>query len=978
MGAASSMLDLSFKGHKASEAYPIGLPQYPPGAVASRTRHSLAILSHFHSSSGGSQLTPRSSFRRRPPSVASYHHLYGVNGTPQANSRYPQYLFGGMSASAKSETTLNMTPVSHGHQSPSFKNPYFLRKIKETEVENELLTFKAFSGSSQNLSGHFVQSGDISLSPSPTKGLSRGGGSKAGSGIRDIFSGITGGARSSFKRRSVRKCGSDASAFLSSRKSTPNNSSNNNNKRNSQLAHNQLSSILYNNFYVKKFGPTTNNTTAAAANNTGNYGSQSTLLMENELAVSAASGEGAGGGHLSSRHLSYDFGNAAHHQASSHVYLPNVTSPLHHRGSRYQQSGGGHHHHHQLEARSASCAQLNQLNRADSPAGHYHNHLLNKQFDSPKLRLDKSCGKLQYYLLMSSQSNKIVSMYYKAEEEHIYASLPEVEEDEELLETNKTGQAAKPLPLPPTTTVEGSFSARSTLPEDYHLGASEAAAPVTHSSSSSSTVNETEDIYEEVNILIENEKAKLRSQSQDTLVDFKVKMEEVDEDEDGRVGDEEDEDDEDDDENNADLVSMMSEISSSSTFSSFTTCANQDFEFIVSQSSSSGSSGNSSSADNNSSGEATSTLKREKKKKKNANTSNEEETKAAPLEPSNLSMAAMYYSRFMVNEGGHEKKEALRQRPKLDRRQSFSTAYELRQRILQEQQQQLNESYPHAKIIEEEEEEGAGIEQNMLDDMFASSRLNRRICNSEDNLLSIISTIANCGDEGVAGGVDNGSHEIVTKVDETKVNAGKPKNGTLVLKKEGKASTKATVNVRKVSHLPKPTPMVTIRPFVSTTSSASPIKTVATASTTTNGNISIKELKSKRQQIPKKVTPSTGVAVKVLKTTSSTPTAELGSLWANKTAGRKSTALATTPSSALAKSTPSLASSSPSSNRVPTFITTSVGVSQLATPSRGSRLPMPTTAAATTSAATTKQKQNLRQNAMLAKNALLSSGIEGK
>lgn len=392
MGAASSMLDLSFKSNKASDSYPIGLPQYPPSAVASRTRHSLAILSHLHSSSGGaSQLTPRSSIRRRPPSVASYHHLYGVNGTQHHHQRCPQYLFGGVPGAAKSETTLNMTPISQGHQSPSFKNPYFLRKIKETEAENELLTFKQYAGSSHNLSGHYNPARDTSLSPSPTKGLNRS--SKAGSGIRDLFSGIAGGARSSFKRRSIRKCGSDASTFLSSRKSTPNN----NKQRNSQLAHNQLSSILYNNFYAKKFGPT--NANNFGNNNTNNYSSQSTLLTEIEPTVSGSKGSG---GHLSSRHLSYDFGNVAHHQASSHVYLPNVTSPQHHRKSRYQQSDGSHH---QLETRSASCAQLNQLNRADSPVGHYHNHLLNKQglrLDSPKLRssFDKTCGKFKCNLHM--------------------------------------------------------------------------------------------------------------------------------------------------------------------------------------------------------------------------------------------------------------------------------------------------------------------------------------------------------------------------------------------------------------------------------------------------------------------------------------------------------------------------------------------------------------------------------------------------
>ena len=325
----SSMLDLSLlnrpSSHLAHASQPYG---------ASRSRHSLALLSHLPS--GGGSNDPRASFRKRPPSVASYHHLINSHGSSASaaikNARYPQYLFG-----AKSELSLlntqnyfNFSPTSGDSTNSGTSSKNINRKLSQTETEMAMK--------------HHQQQQMQQQSPS-----NRNFKQKDQSGI---------GVRSSFRRRSnIRKSGSDASAFYNRR----------NLMKRSQIAQNQLSSILYNNFCSKKLVP-------------GVFGSQTTLLEDSQHQATTPETELSSSHfsqaslqspfsplqNLSSRHLNYDFSQQLPF-SGAHVYLPTPVT----------QTGFG------LAHRSNSCQMLNIENGG---GGQYHNHLMHK---TPKNRQSK-------------------------------------------------------------------------------------------------------------------------------------------------------------------------------------------------------------------------------------------------------------------------------------------------------------------------------------------------------------------------------------------------------------------------------------------------------------------------------------------------------------------------------------------------------------------------------------------------------------
>lgn len=603
-----------------------------------------------------------------------------------------------------------------------------------------------------------------------------------------------------------------------------------------------------------------------------------------------------------------------------------------------------------------------------------------------------------------------------ADDEHIYASLPEEEEFE-------VEEDAKP---------SGSFSARSTLPDncqliayqqDYcsennalermtnetngrnvvNIKASEANNSVTNttsnspfhhsnssnnSSSSSSTIGDnTEDIYEEVSNLVdmkfnELDHIKRRSGSQDTLIaistnDISQLNGDISDDEEDNEEEEED-DDEDLDE---DCISMISHASSS-TFSSFTTCANQDFEFIVSQ---------------NQIGDDSLSSTKQQSVSHDGKSNGKSEAKSTnvELEPSTLSLAAMYYNRFILNEGGANAKSGHRQRPKINRRQSFSTAYELRQRILHNQLNRQLDDDNKMNLIEEECEDNGAIDGSNdnyhpytaeLEELLAT-RLNRRISTSEDNLLSIISTIVNCGDDTndfdlnqIDGqqNIENNENKC-EKTNQTKSEDEQDKSGTFLLKKDSnrvlgmkkltaKQSQSSTAIPRATSNLPVPKSTKVGQQMNPAT------------------KISIKELKSKKQAA--KISMPNSSKIQSRPVLNNNRVYELGSLWERSNGNGKFTPMYNPKSklnadkSKLSKKSQSPTSSSSSSStptspsRVPMFIS----VSPLRTPTQyparkesaskyQSKLPEP-------SQYSVKQKQDARQNAILAKNALLLSGIK--
>lgn len=450
-----------------------------------------------------------------------------------------------------------------------------------------------------------------------------------------------------------------------------------------------------------------------------------------------------------------------------------------------------------------------------------------------------------------------------------------------------------------------------------------------------------------------------------------------------------------------DGISMSSEVSSS-TFSSFTTSANQDFEFIVSQKSTAVASRNfdhearESTAKQSAKGKTDSSSGADRKEPSGSSANDSD------VEPSTLSMAAMYYNRFILNESGPSKATGHRQRPKVNRRQSFSTAYELRQRILVSQlNRERFEDETGMELIEEEEIEPSLVLANngeTLEELL-SYKLNRRISTSEDNLLSIISTIANCGDttgqEGSPSGERSPSKTPTPSsqsATSSSADSSPAKPGTF-LKKDGPAPA-----VRKMLYTKKaPRAREQIPPQSPVTSHSSAIPRAASSSNPATGNvapspskatipgtanISIRELKSKKQATrrtpdgtPSHVRPKSALNVNADRI------CELGSLWNRTSTGPNSAnspkstptskpgARYTATSKLLEAVTISTSSSSPTTPcRVPTFIPAPVAVR---TPTRkdpaggnfNSKLTPP-------SQYVVKVKQNARQNAILAKNAL--------
>ena len=538
----------------------------------------------------------------------------------------------------------------------------------------------------------------------------------------------------------------------------------------------------------------------------------------------------------------------------------------------------------------------------------------------------------------------------------------------------------------------------------------------TKQSYDSSTVENSEDIYEEVSHLLRSSGAAelLRhSASQDTLINEEVPdiggnngriiLSDDEEEED----DDEDDDDDDEEYNNGidnideDRISMISEASSS-TFSSFTTCANQDFEFIVSQNNTESSSSSSSSDDQ----DRDRTLKRSTKDKisnngmvdKSHNQSlSQRSTNLEEIEPSTLSMAAICYNRFILNESGHTK-EGHRQRSKLSRRQSFSTAYELRQRILvnqlNHQQRRLED-----EVIEEESEQSlmlneisTNFDQLMMNHNFEdifSYKLNRRISTSEDNLLSIISTVANCGD-------DAGDQEYLLETEKLqspnktisplitiepdqsyflKTNDD-TKNGTFVKRElSNKSFTKNERPNRQFinSAIPRASNLSS----KSVQSSPNKFQTTNKSQTT---NISIKELKSKKQATKKQPNNDNGGSQKLRPKSAmnNDRISELGSLWdrsnvtsantkptINQSSYNKNSSSIGANKMTTTKPINKTNSSSSSPSRVPTFIPALSRKAESNGTNFTSKLAMPSQYIVKST------KQNARQNAILAKKALM-------
>lgn len=685
------------------------------------------------------------------------------------------------------------------------------------------------------------------------------------------------------------------------------------------------------------------------------------------------------------------------------------------------------------------------------------------------------CTNLFYFI----DSRAASKMHEDDDDEHIYASLPE-EEEEDSEATEKARES-------------GSFSARSTLPDNCQLtnyrGENDQQntvmstffnsknsktngethqqlnlfnKPNQHSSSSNgspqssgtSTVDEDddqeeeEDIYEEVAQLLVNKKSPesnteqqmRRSASQDTLRA------------DGENGDDDGDGDDDDGESiEEDLVSMLSEASSSSTFSSFTTCANQDFEFIVS---STGDEQQSPSSEVQSPSTSTSSAKVH-----HANSLKEGELHESNLDvavsqqqilpPNTLSMAAIYYNRFILNEassssssfsngksgkGGGKGKgggSGHRQRPKVNRRQSFSTAYELRQRILINQMAAARDKSSAAEpLMELDEEEAEETEQqqqqtnhyldqtNPFEDdhaLLSSYRLSRRISTSEDNLLSIISTMANCGDQ--EGDADKLTPSpCKSSSDSVSSSPSKSSANSTFVKKEPSRSNGSGGGLynkrqpRNVSRVPS-SPSTSSSGSANSNSSAIPRAASSNLhhppTTTHSTNISIKELKvikSKKKKLaqaanskPSASNGSSENGAHLLRPKSGgDKIVELGSLWNRSSVATAGKPKSTPPAkgqprfTATGKLLASInntatittgSSSSPSTPcRVPTFIPAPRRDSPARRDHQGgstfaSKLAAPSTYGIAPGGLNRAVKQNARQNAILAKNAL-SGGSE--
>lgn len=241
---------------------------------ASRSRYSLALAQQFPTNTtnqiNGGSLTPKSSFcSGRPPSVASCHYLFSAAAAQAAaaaasmanqkpGSRYSQYLFGAM-PNAKSESTLSV-PIQVSAVSSSNPNYYESNQIKEIKFgnnnnNNNKECWQTNSGSCSPISINFNQFDTVlpindkeTILDGKTDALNhihnaQKTATKTGPKLLELITGLA--SRSSFKKKSIRKCDSDASTFY-----------NRHNIKRSQMANNQLSNILYNNFYSKKLIPT--------------------------------------------------------------------------------------------------------------------------------------------------------------------------------------------------------------------------------------------------------------------------------------------------------------------------------------------------------------------------------------------------------------------------------------------------------------------------------------------------------------------------------------------------------------------------------------------------------------------------------------------------------------------------------------------------------------------------------------------------
>ena len=651
-----------------------------------------------------------------------------------------------------------------------------------------------------------------------------------------------------------------------------------------------------------------------------------------------------------------------------------------------------------------------------------------------------------------------------AEDEHIYASLPEEEEGEEEDDTKQSG----------------SFSARSTLPDNcqlisyqskednfvncdfkkkidfelFKMKSSRHQSSDNSSNSSSSdqpsdsklylnntagnsntnTVEKNDDIYEEVLHLISSpmtcefnqlqmkNSASLdtltgdidqNKQYQDTNLDRDAKNEDDNDDDDDDYDDDEDED----DNINEDEISMLSE-ESSSTFSSFTTCANQDFEFISSQKIDNSTS-NQEQAINNETQDYT--LKRSVKPKSEDSIGkfvNKADNSiinidavsvsgtVQEIEPSTLSMAAIYYNKYILNQSG-QAKSGLRQRPKINRRQSFSTAYELRQRILVNQlnlqRERLENENNKMSLIEEEAEQSLNVNHGLIDDSnheyrglsenlddILQFKVSRRISTSEDNLLSIISTVANYGDvehdcqmtEAIQSS-ENKINQIQEEYSPKSESLTETNKSKTFIKKDrlpGKHFTKKPIIKRPVnSAIPRASKAMNRlnEPLFNKTISHQ-TKNYRTA------NISFKELKSKKLQATKQQLFDGIKTRSKSRSINGDRICELGSLWNRSNVGNSNSQVKPVnvnllsnkctnrlamngKSTSLTSSTSSSSPPSSPSSRVPTFI-----------PERSPRdLSRPTvnfiSKLTPPSQYTVKAKQNARQNAILAKNALMLS-----
>nr|XP_027194516.1 probable serine/threonine-protein kinase DDB_G0282963 [Dermatophagoides pteronyssinus] len=563
------------------------------------------------------------------------------------------------------------------------------------------------------------------------------------------------------------------------------------------------------------------------------------------------------------------------------------------------------------------------------------------------------------------------------------------------------------------------------------------------SNSSSSTVGESsEDIYEEVGHLArsnihpnnddlndfelnhDNNNKRQRSASQDTLIEqnndpFNLEQQQQQQsnlnsnhnnDNDNNNDDDDDEDMSDGDDQtlptaddlDEDQISILSGTSSS-TFSSFTTCANQDFEFIVSQQLTDMTTKQqtiSSSKSQNHKSNVESVIKSNVTNNQMADLRNLKSDlenfliEKPSLEPSTLSMAAMYYNRLILNSDSDNAKSGHRQRTKLNRRQSFSTAHELRQRILYNQLNNNNEN--QMGLIEEENDDhnnhhdnGSINEYSMFTTNFSEIfpfKLDRRISSSEDNLLSIISTIANCGDDNNAEFESPDSNFIQTNVLKENLTNENDENVKIIDHSNGTFIMKRDLNLKNKSAIPRATAhsnasnetlKITIKELkskkqaqkrTSKSNLNSNQKSKSSLLASNNGN-RVYELGSlwERQSSSKFNKESTNSSI--LKSSSNIPSSSSSSSVTKQNFSQnkfKSTKTSTTTS----PSPSSSPSSSSSSSRVSTFIT----VSPLRTPKHQTNF---TSKLLPPSDYVVKQpKQDARQNAILAKNALLMSGIK--